>query len=424
MAAYGSVKRLANVIGSYSRQGGSTGSSIVFNHRHKKSITGGPVHIGTQVPCTGYRHLFSAAALGIESYEEKREKVSIEFKNLQDKFRQRMQQVLQSGNQSLIFTEDLKNAVHLAECEDDMSLVIGMAKKFNSQNVGLRFGVYIFGPVVMRMFHYVNQPQYMLQALKSKELEGFFDQIASYQLAIDLLYKGGLYQDAIDIFEELQEKRLNGIKYPKNCLTLAMAACYKINTPESYQKMIEIFEGSQEYGTHLNARIISFASALALNQGFPHISLEILSRAFNVRKITIMNLKVLSLVELGRVEDALPILRSVLRVDLPDTFSRGDSQQILRNTIERVEQAVKNAGDKELIAEYNNIAKGLEGNGHISEKTLDEYICEPIEQLPSRTSKLNDRRDRAMLAASFNRNRGAQWHGNRNRSRPGLMDME
>ncbi|XP_064110503.1 pentatricopeptide repeat-containing protein 2, mitochondrial-like [Macrobrachium nipponense] len=424
MATYVSVIRLGNVLGSCARRGGSTGSSIVFNYRHKKSITGSPVHISTPGSFTGYRHLFSAAALGVDSYEEKREKVAIEFKNLRDKFQQRMQQVLQSDNQSLIFTEDLKNAIHLAECEDDMSLVIGMAKKFNSQNVGLRFGVYIFGPVVMRMFHYVNHPQYMLQALRSKELEGFFDQIASYQLAMDLLYKGGLYQDAIDVFEELQEKRLNGIKYPKNCLTLAIAACYKINTPESYQKMIEIFEGSQEYGTHLNVRIISFASALALNQGFPHISIEILSRAFNVRRTTIMNLKVLSLVELGRVEDALPILRSVLRADLPDTISRGDSQQIVRNTIERVEQAVKNAGDKELIAEYNNIAKGLEANGHISEKPLDEYICEPVAQLPSKTSKFNDRRDRAMLAASFNRNRGTQWHASRNRSRPGLMDME
>lgn len=30
--------------------------------------------------------------------------------------------------------------------------------RFHSQNASLRFGTYAFGPVVMRMFHYLNKP--------------------------------------------------------------------------------------------------------------------------------------------------------------------------------------------------------------------------------------------------------------------------
>ncbi|XP_068245860.1 pentatricopeptide repeat-containing protein 2, mitochondrial-like [Palaemon carinicauda] len=413
--AYGGLIRLSNVLWSYSRQ---SGAGIALGLRHTKTVS--PVQDSLQ----GYRHIFSAAALGVENYEENREKVLLQFQNIQDKFRQQMHEILQSETKAMIFTEDFKNAIHLAECKDeDMSLVVGMAKRFNSQHGGLRFGVYVFGPVVMRMFHYLNQPEYMLQALRSKELEGFFDQIISYQLAMDLLFKHGMYQEVIDVFEELQEKRLNGIKYPKNCLTLSLAACYKINTIESYHKMLEFFEGSQEYGTHLTARHISFSSALSLNQGFPHISLEILSKATNVRLLSIMNLKVLSLAELNRVEDVLPILRSLLRVDLPDTHPRGGSQMIFETTVKKVEQAVNETGNKELIAEYSHIAKGLQGNGFISVKTLDDFICAPIEQLPSKNPKFSIDRDRAMLAASFNQNSRSQRR-RKSGGRPGLMDME
>lgn len=57
----------------------------------------------------------------------------------------------------MIFTEDLKNMIHLAE-PDDITLVTNMMKKFNKQNKELRFGSFVFGPVVMRMFYYFNKP--------------------------------------------------------------------------------------------------------------------------------------------------------------------------------------------------------------------------------------------------------------------------
>ncbi|KAK7078611.1 regulation of mRNA processing [Halocaridina rubra] len=79
----------------------------------------------------GTRHLFTEAALGIDSYIYHREKVMLQFQNLQDKFRERMIEILNSENKNLIFTDDLKNAVHLAQAnEDDLSLIIEMAKKY------------------------------------------------------------------------------------------------------------------------------------------------------------------------------------------------------------------------------------------------------------------------------------------------------
>lgn len=372
----------------------------------------------------GYRQLFTPAALGLESYLQNKEKTELQFNvNMRERFRERMGQVLVSESHNMIFTEDLKNAVHLATTEEDVSLVLGMAKKFNTQHSGLRFGAYVFGPVVMRMFYHLNQPDQMLQALKMSDLDGFFDQLSSYQLAMDLLYENERYQDCLDVFIDLQEKRLTGVKYPRNCLTIALAACYKLNTPESYERMMNILEGTEEYGTNVNLRTILFAATLALKQNNPHICLEIIARANTVTHITVRNLRVMALTDLGRVEDALPVLRSVLQFDLPDTHRPGEGSRFLKETIQKVEQAVKGTGNKELIAEFQHVSRNLEDHNLISEKTLDKLVCEPIEAFKPYSSK---QRDRAMLAASFNRNsrNQRQWQGHNEKKRPGLMEME
>lgn len=61
-----------------------------------------------------------------------------------------------------------------------------------------------------------------------KELEGFFDQMVSYQVAMNLLYVNGQYNEALEVFEQVQDRRIGGVRYPKNCFTLALACCYKM----------------------------------------------------------------------------------------------------------------------------------------------------------------------------------------------------
>lgn len=44
---------------------------------------------------------------------------------------------------------------------------------------------------------------------------------------MDLLYKHERYDDLYKIFETVVEKQIHMLKYPKNCVNLVMAACYK-----------------------------------------------------------------------------------------------------------------------------------------------------------------------------------------------------
>lgn len=83
--------------------------------------------------------------------------------NISEKFRTKMTEFTEEGSKNMIFTEDLKNMIHLAESEKDVELVIKMLKRFNQQNQQLRFGSFIFGPVVMRMLYCTNKPDLALE---------------------------------------------------------------------------------------------------------------------------------------------------------------------------------------------------------------------------------------------------------------------
>lgn len=82
------------------------------------------------ITVAGRCHLYTPAALGIDAYIKQRESMALLFKNKKGTFMEQMTQVLGSQNRQLIFTEDLKNMVHLTEAaEDEMTTVMAMMKK-------------------------------------------------------------------------------------------------------------------------------------------------------------------------------------------------------------------------------------------------------------------------------------------------------
>lgn len=74
----------------------------------------------------------------------------------------------------------------------------------------------------------------------------------------------------------------------------------------------------------------TFAAALALAQNAPHIALEIVGTVRQQNYMTVRNLKVLALAQLGRADDALPILRSVMEVHDPAQNKHTFSKDVVR----------------------------------------------------------------------------------------------
>lgn len=58
-------------------------------------------------------------------------------------------------------------------------------------------------------------------------MEGFFNQINSYQILLDMLYERGNFSEIIEVYEMIKERFPAENKYPRHVMVLVFAACYK-----------------------------------------------------------------------------------------------------------------------------------------------------------------------------------------------------
>lgn len=183
------------------------------------------------------RFLYSDQSLGIHGYENARLNFRNQFLNVENTFRTKMQEICDTDS-SMIFTEDLKSMLHLAQKKpEDIELIVKMLTKFNTQNQEMRFGTFIFGPVVMRTLYYLDEPDLALTAFKDSKFESFFDQLISYQILLCLLYKHGKYTEMREVYDLIKIKQLDNNMHPRNSVILVMAACYKEVTSQSAIRM-------------------------------------------------------------------------------------------------------------------------------------------------------------------------------------------
>ncbi|XP_066153588.1 pentatricopeptide repeat-containing protein 2, mitochondrial-like [Euwallacea fornicatus] len=372
------------------------------------------------------RYLYSRSALGLDRFEQQRERVKVQMSNISDKFREKMVEYSKDETKNIIFTEDLKNMVHLAENDKDIELAINMLKRYNQQNKSLRFGNYIFGPVVMRMFYLHNKVDLALECFKSEEFSSVFDQQISFQIMLDMLFENEHYKAMLEVVELIAEKQLEGQKYPKNVVVLALAACYKLNNAESLNYALTFWSKLSEVGHVPMRRATTFLAGLAFNQGKPDIALEVLASARNQNYTTVRNLKLAALAEIGRVEEVIPILKSVLNEDVPN---KDDTvlQTFNYDVIERVKKAVQCRDDPELTLEFNRLEQALRQQQHLLDKPLEEQLLAEIQNPRLMTSERDfrqfdesrrPRRDFEQRPREFRERRPRQgW------SRPGLVDL-
>lgn len=322
--------------------------------------------------------------------------------------------------------------------------------RFNSQNKEVRFGNFIFGPIVMRMFHHLGDEQRALDCFNNPELSGFFDQLISYQILVDMLYEKERFADVRRVFDAIRARQIQGGMYPKHVVVVVFAACYKENSAESAAYSAQLWKELNDVGHIPMRKATTFAAALALAQNEPHVALEIVGTVRQQSYMTVRNIRVLALAQLGRADDVLPVLRSVLeqhqlqQQQQPPQYGSADPAQAHKKqtlsaaVLESVRAEVAKSPDRELHEKYAKLERMLQDNGHVTASTLDELLCTEIQS----TSNNAVRRDRSVLAASYSsggdgRGRDGQQYqyqqnprrnnfSNRHtqsQSRPGLNDL-
>lgn len=66
----------------------------------------------------------------MESYMQQRERTKVQLSTILEKFKAKMAEYSADESKSMIFTEDLKNMIHIAENNQEIDIVIKMMKRF------------------------------------------------------------------------------------------------------------------------------------------------------------------------------------------------------------------------------------------------------------------------------------------------------
>ncbi|XP_071567711.1 pentatricopeptide repeat-containing protein 2, mitochondrial [Temnothorax nylanderi] len=355
------------------------------------------------------RFLYSDQSLGLQGYENARLNFRNQFLNVENTFRGKMEEVCNTDS-SMIFTEDLKSMLHLAQKKpEDIELLVKMLTKFNNQTKEMRFGTFIFGPVVMRAFYYLDEPDLAYTAFKDPKFENFFDQLVSYQILLSLLYKHGKYAQMREVYDIIRTRHIE-TGYARNSLILVMAACYKENTPETLEYGLKVWREIDEKGYMIMRRATTFLAALAIKQNLSHIAIEILSSIKEARYIHIRCLKIVAYTDLKRFTEIVPILRASLEHDRPNS----KKECYFRDVIEKLEEAMATENIPEDFELYKLITL-LKKDDHILPETLESSICAEIKVDKSKTRKFG-----TMTESNFPQR---QRNFTRNNSRPALRDL-
>lgn len=333
------------------------------------------------------RSLFSQNALGLEGYKNSRDYINNQFINADEKFREKMWEVAQD-NEKTVFSEDLKNLVHLIKKnEKDLELLKLMLIKYH-KNQMIRTGTFVFGTVVMRALHYFDEPDLGLELFKNPDLNGFFEQFSSYHVMMDLLFNHGRYEDVNMLYNDLMEKNINGITHPKNSFILVIGACYKQNTPESFERAQYLLSDYQRKGYVFPRRALSFASVLALKQNKPEVALELISLCLSKGYIDVRCIKLEVYVALKDYEKINFLLNS--------SILKEDSYKVtfFKDSFEKLETLIKteNLDENHETVKTVNKAKKLD---LVQNMNLEDHIMTEINMTKfSNTVRRYFRRDR------------------------------
>lgn len=75
------------------------------------------------------RQLYAKSTLGIDGFVRQQETIHRQMENISIKFKEKMDEYCLDVNKNMIFSEDLKNMVHLATTSKDLETVVRMIKK-------------------------------------------------------------------------------------------------------------------------------------------------------------------------------------------------------------------------------------------------------------------------------------------------------
>ncbi|XP_078035270.1 pentatricopeptide repeat-containing protein 2, mitochondrial [Augochlora pura] len=333
------------------------------------------------------RNLYTENALGVTAYEGTRNLYRNQFQTIETTFRSKMKDVCDSGD-AVIFTEDLKAMLHLIQKnEGDLQLINTMIHKYIKSNKDLKFGSYVFGPVVMRMYFYLNEPQVALNTFNTLSDTHFFKQKSTLHILITLLYKNEMYKEMNEVFKFAVEND-EWCELTKHCLIVICAGCYRENTAEAFEFALNAWRKLHQKQLTPSSRSSALLTALAIKQNAPELALELIVTVNRQQYINIRCLKVLAYMHLKKYLQIIPILKYALE---QDTLT--SRQTFYSDVITELESNIREE-KAEGVEEIMQLITLLYKHDRItSNMTLEESLLKPRHLMVAKPKELFERGD-------------------------------
>ncbi|XP_076652897.1 pentatricopeptide repeat-containing protein 2, mitochondrial [Halictus rubicundus] len=303
----------------------------------------------------GVRYMYTEKALGIPAYENTRQVYRNQFVSIEGTFRSKMKEVCESTD-GVIFTEDLKAMLHLIQkSDDDLTLIKKMIEKYHASNKDLKFGSYVFGTVVMRMYYYLNEPKVALATFNEAVDTSLFNQRTTINILMCLLYKNNMFAEVRELFNfAINSEAWRDVT--KNCLLVLCSACYKENTPESFECAVNAWRKVSEMVYRPPARSTAITAALAIKQNAPDIALELMASIQKQQYINVRCLKVLAYMHLQKYVQIVPLLKYVLETDNTTHHKHTFYSHVIDELEDNIREA-KAEGSEELLHLINELKR-------------------------------------------------------------------
>ncbi|XP_014738634.1 PREDICTED: pentatricopeptide repeat-containing protein 2, mitochondrial isoform X3 [Sturnus vulgaris] len=175
------------------------------------------------------------------------------FKNIKEKLKKN----------GIILKNEFKNLLHLCQTSSDVELARKVIYRYHEQNGITALHNFKFGPLFMRLCYELDLERPAVELIKDQNLRGFFSDSTSFHILMTMLFKKGHFESALEVLVEMKKQ---GIPFNKETYLLAVAICYKLDSPESSKITVRLLEEAQLKGDTVPLRAYCIAVATALKQ--------------------------------------------------------------------------------------------------------------------------------------------------------------
>ncbi|XP_073480493.1 pentatricopeptide repeat-containing protein 2, mitochondrial [Aquarana catesbeiana] len=309
---------------------------------------------------TGVRYLLTNHALKFDSFMEKKRSTTHYFQKNKGVYFETIQMKLQ--NSEAISEKDLKPMFYLCETESDVQLTKTCLLRYYEEAQTVE---YKFGPLFLRLCHLLDLVDTAFEVMMDKSFRGVFSDYSSYNILLDMLYKHGQYERALEV---LLKMKIQWLRLSKDTYLLAFAICYKLNNPRSLETCTTLFEEAAMNGIIHTRLALCFVVALALKQGDCVTASSVYNRIVKKDLSLCCNLGLLLAAKFKGEEEVLQILETASEQPKFDflwkvTFSK----EVMDAVEEKLHPTVS-------FEKFKEIYEKLSQSGQISTLTLDEML--------------------------------------------------